>query len=66
MPFGQVDVLKGHDFSRAARKQIVVLALATEGRFIHPQTFSPWLKPHLFRHFYGTAEAVPFQGRDYR
>jgi hypothetical protein len=57
-------VLKGHDFSRAAKKDKRTLALAAEECSYRSKNFPRGLKPiALSIESIGTAEAVPFQNR---
>ncbi len=61
----RVDVLKGHDFSRAANGAEKDTALAAEGMQIAQDALPQGLKPNpLLRPSGGTAEAVPFQSRN--
>jgi len=63
--FSRVDVLKGHDFSRAAMRANNDAALATEGMQLAQDALPQGLKPsfHKFQSC-GTAEAVPFQSNE--
>ena len=57
-------VLKGHDFSRAARALSPDPALAAEGMFVAGRNIPQGLKPKTFLNArFGTTKVVPFQNR---